>query len=95
MSGSLRRRAPCQHCGVMCQVNPLEVMLRGGNGWRGHWMWGTVTVCPPCRAGFVDSAGQLQLQEDDDELEQPYVWSGTSYVVRSSSNKELPIASSS
>ena len=52
----------------MCQVVPLEVMIRGGRGWRGHWTWGTLRVCPPCQSATIDALGQLQLQEDD-ELE--------------------------
>ena len=68
MPTSLRRRVPCHSCGVTCQVKPLEVMLRGGNGWRGHWMWSSVTLCPPCQRAACDAFCQLQLQEDEDEL---------------------------
>lgn len=71
MPVSLRRRALCAHCHSRCQATPLEVMLRGGNGWKGHWTWWTIVLCPACRPPLLDALGAPQLQVDDvDELQE-------------------------
>lgn len=70
MPVSLRRRVHCAHCHSACRVAPLEVMVRGGNGWQGHWLWSTIVVCPACLRPLLDALGQPRtLKEDDAELQ--------------------------
>jgi hypothetical protein len=69
MSTGPRQRTVCQACGKACRVRPLEVMLRNGHGWRGHWVWGQAWLCPRCQPALFDLVGQLELQEEDVEEE--------------------------
>jgi hypothetical protein len=65
VSGILRPRVSCRACGVRCRVAPLELMLRGGNGRHGEWLWWTVALCPPCQTALRHQLGTPQLQELD------------------------------
>lgn len=82
MSLGLRQRTRCATCAASVRVAPLEIMLRGGHGWRGHWRWWSVRLCPPCQASLCQQLGgqwiqlELELQEQhelgrDEETYQP------------------------
>lgn len=68
MSGRLKQRTVCQSCTARCRVSPLEVMLRGGRGWRGHWNWRASWLCPTCKEARIDQlmpdGGQLVDEEE-------------------------------
>ena len=63
MSGIVRRRAHCNACGALCRATPLELMIRGGNGYQRHWLWWQVVLCAPCQVGLHSQIGTPQLHE--------------------------------
>jgi hypothetical protein len=72
VSGRLRQRTRCATCAARVQVTPLEIMLRGGKGWKGHWRWWSVRLCPPCQTTLVHQLGDpwIQLELDLEEERQ-------------------------
>lgn len=54
MSTGLRKRTVCQACGARYKGTPLEVAVHGGRGWRGHWEWYALPLCPVCRTARLD-----------------------------------------
>lgn len=76
MSVRQRKRTNCQACGTRCVATPLELMIRGGSGWRGYWKYTNKRLCPVCKAAQIDfwmspesdqAAGNI-LQLDDHPL---------------------------
>lgn len=55
MATGQQRRTVCQACGARCRSTPLEFQIRGGGGWRGHWMWSKLDLCPPCKVATCDA----------------------------------------
>lgn len=72
MSTGLRKRTVCQSCKARCQVTPLEVMVRGGNGHGRHWLWWRCTLCPPCQVGLFHQLGRGHVQPDPERLAPSY-----------------------
>lgn len=55
----------------MCRVQPIEVMVRGGNGWRGHWRWRQIAVCADCQRVFFDLVDQVTVLEEIERDDAP------------------------
>lgn len=68
MSLGRQQRTRCKHCHQPCRVTPLEVMVRGARGWKGHWMWGQLVVCPACQSALLDHLALAEFV--DQELDQ-------------------------
>lgn len=72
MSVERRQRTVCQACGAMCKTAPLEIQMRGGNGWRGYWRWSSRSLCPVCKAAHTDFWFALAGREDEGPLTLPH-----------------------
>lgn len=85
MSGRPKKRTRCQSCNERCQVRALEVLERGGTGWRGYWQWWQRTLCPRCqviqlqllgrpRGTFAPGVGGAPTLADVEDLEAIAAW---------------------
>lgn len=94
MSSGRVQRMRCRHCHQPCRVIPLEVMVRGVRGWRGHWMWGQLAVCPACQVALLDQLALAEFvdQELDDAINEAVELEVRSAIAAGRGTKRLASA---